>query len=658
MASMGHAQDLPKTRPESDPTRLDQKFRIDQQNRPRRRPAALICLGAKPIWSSGCLSVRSKSMPRTHAQTWPKTPANRQAREEREVKMATGSGLMGWPVPSALSRCSSPVVESRKRNPLALPLMSTLTCSNQPYNGLGGPALVVEKKEKDWAINKRAGSRQIEMRLLSTVLLALASGASSNHVVQFNVTKGPPGIHVGSAPTLARRETFSERLINNIAGGGYYVKVKVGTPGQDLTMLLDTGSSDAWVLGHDADLCTDRDLQSLYGMPCADTYNPDLSSSEKMIKRGGFKITYLDGGTASGDYITDDFSIGGTTIKSLQMAYVTKAVRGTGILGLGFSISERASTKYPNIMDEMSNQGLIQSKAYSLYLNDRRTDAGSLLFGGIDTDKFIGPLEILPLYKPPGGNYSSFEMAQSIHEALSAIHDADLGMTLIDCDSHHLTNPSFHLTFTFTPTSTITIPLHELILDILPPNYLPPQNQNAHPKSTNPPSTIKRACVLGIQSTAQFASRNTDNQAHFALLGDTFLRSAYVVYDLAHYQIGLAQANLNSTTSTVVELSSSTGTSTAASGRGEDDDDDQGAGTGTGTGLPRLTGVAAQQTTFTPTSTPGGIGGGDAGVAGTGPEQNAAGPAVGMGRIPVREMAGVAAVTGLFALLGGALIVF
>ncbi|KAH6628398.1 aspartic peptidase domain-containing protein [Chaetomium tenue] len=597
MGSMGHAQDSPRTRPESDPTRLDRKFRINQQNRPRRRPAALICLGAKPIWSSGCLSVRSKSMPRTHAQTWPKTRANRQAREEREVKMATGS------------------------------------CS-----------------------------RQMEMRLLSTVLLALVSGASSKHVVQFNVTKGPPGIHVGSAPTLARRETFSERLINNIAGGGYYVKVKVGTPGQDLTMLLDTGSSDAWVLGHDADLCTDRDLQSLYGMPCADTYNPDLSSSEKMIKRGGFKITYLDGGTASGDYITDDFSIGGTTIKSLQMAYVTKAVRGTGILGLGFSISERASTKYPNIMDEMSNQGLIQSKAYSLYLNDRRTDAGSLLFGGIDTDKFIGPLEILPLYKPPGGNYSSFEMAQPIHAALSAIHDADLGMTLIDCDSHQLTNPSFHLTFTFTPTSAITIPLHELILDILPPNYLPPQSQTTNPKS--PPSTttsITRACVLGIQSTAQFASRNTANQAHFALLGDTFLRSAYVVYDLAHYQIGLAQANLNSTTSTVVELSSSTGTGTdtAASGRGDDGEDDQGGGT-TSTGLPRLTGVAAQQTTFTPTSTPGGIGGGgDAGgVAGTGPEQNAAGPAVRMGRIPVGEMAGVAAVTGIFALLGGALIVF
>lgn len=542
------------------------------------------------------------------------------------------------------------------------------------------------------------------MRVLPTVLLALVSGASSKHVVQFNVTRGPPGIHVGSAPALARRETFSERLINNVAGGGYYVKVKVGTPGQDLTMLLDTGSSDAWVLGHDADLCADPELQSLYGMPCADTYNPDLSSSEKMIKRGGFKITYLDGGTASGDYISDDFSIGGTTIKSLQMAYVTKAVRGTGILGLGFSISERASTKYPNIMDEMSNQGLIQSKAYSLYLNDRRTDAGSLLFGGIDTDKFIGPLEILPLYKPPGGNYSSFEvnftsvalthtngsrhtiptsalshpapavldsgttlsylpekMAQPIHAALSAVHDPDLGMTLIDCDAHLTTNPNFHLTFTFTPTSAITIPLHELILDILPAGYLPPTNPN------NPPNTIiTRACVLGIQSTRQFTSASK-REAHFALLGDTFLRSAYVVYDLAHYQIGLAQANLNSSTSTVVELSSTAATTTAAAGGGgggggagagaSGRGDDGTGGGGGGTGLPRLTGVSAQQTTFTPTSTPGGIGGGGGGVAGTGPEENAAGSVV-VGRVAIGEMVGVAVVTGIFALLGGALIVF
>lgn len=38
------------------------------------------------------------------------------------------------------------------------------------------------------------------------------------------------------------------------------------------------------------------------------------------------------------------------------------------------------------------------------------------------------------------------------------------------------------------------------------------------------------------------------------ILGDTFLRSAYVVYDLTHNEIGFAQANFGSTTSNIVEL--------------------------------------------------------------------------------------------------------
>lgn len=520
------------------------------------------------------------------------------------------------------------------------------------------------------------------MKLLSAALVALISGASAQNVVQFDVTKGVPGIHVGSMPPLARRGAYSEQISNIIAGGGYFVQVQVGNPQQNLTMLLDTGSSDAWVLGHDSDLCSDRNLQDLYGMPCVDSFNPSKSSTSEMITPDGFNITYLDGNSARGDYIADDFTIGGTTIKSLQMAYVTEAVRGTGILGLGFSISERASVKYPNIMDEMVNQGTIGCKAYSLYLNDRRTDSGSILFGGIDTDKFIGPLSILPLYKPTKGNYSSFEitfssvsidytngtqhtiptsildhpapavldsgttlsylpdkMATQIYTRLGAVYDADLRMTLIDCAYLSPTSPLStlltHLTFTFSPgPTTITVPLHELILDdMLPPTYPPP----AHFTS--------QACVFGIQSTALFTATGTVKQSNFTLLGDTFLRSAYVVYDLTHYQIGLAQANLNSSGSgTIIELSSA------------------------GTSLPSVTGVAAQQTTFTPTPTArafgpnGGVGGagggfgfGDEDGDGDGYGENAAVGTV--ARIPMAEMLGVVLVTGLFALLGGAFVV-
>ncbi|KAK4137042.1 acid protease [Trichocladium antarcticum] len=500
------------------------------------------------------------------------------------------------------------------------------------------------------------------MRLAAATLLALACGGLSQNVVQLNVTKGPLGGHVGAGPELARRGTYAQQLVNSVEKGGYFTQVTVGTPPQTITMLLDTGSSDAWVLGHEADLCTDRDLQDLYGMSCADTYNPGKSSTSKMVKPDGFKIVYLDRGTASGDYIRDDFGIGGVTIESLQMAHVTQAVRGTGILGLGFSVSEKASTKYPNIIDEMANQGLIGCKAYSLYLNDRRTDSGTILFGGIDTDKFIGPLQILPLHRPDGGNYSSFEvnftsvsvtytngtrlevhtamldhpapavldsgttlsylpdqMATALNTALGAIYDPAMRTTVIDC-TYLTAEPNLAMTFEFAPSAAlITVPLWELVLDILPANYHPP-----------PKTPFARACVFGIQSTALFSSSpptGPGKQPNFTLLGDTFLRSAYAVFDLTHYQIGLAQANLNSSTSTVVELSAD------------------------GTSLPRATGVTAQQTTFTPTAT-----GGARGVAGDAaatPSENAA-PRPSAVALPLRaaEVLGVVAVTGLLTVLG------
>ena len=52
------------------------------------------------------------------------------------------------------------------------------------------------------------------------------------------------------------------------------------------------------------------------------------------------------------------------------------------------------------------------------------------------------------------------------------------------------------------------------------------------------------------------------------LFGDTFLRSAYVVYDLTNNQIGIAQTNYNATSSNIVEITGSSipGASATASG--------------------------------------------------------------------------------------------
>ncbi|KAK1758609.1 aspartic peptidase domain-containing protein [Echria macrotheca] len=420
--------------------------------------------------------------------------------------------------------------------------------------------------------------------------LALAPAAVSQNVVEFGIHRGLPGVRLplGSFPHLSpRAATYTQELVNNITGGGYFLDVSVGTPPQPLTMLIDTGSSDAWVLSPQADLCTKASLQLKYQDSCAGTYNNNKSETYKLVQKGGFTIRYLDGGVAKGDYISEDFSIAGTTIKDLQMGYVTQAVRGTGILGIGYSANVASDEVYPNLIDQFAAQKLIGVKAYSLYLNDRRSSSGSILFGGIDADKFTGTLNILPVIKSSiQPNYTAFEVAftamgvkysngssadinpsffssgtvpaildsgttlsyfpsqlagQVFHQLGAVTDDVETGLTFIDCK--YLTQePDLVFSFTFNGT-TIEVPVSELVLDTLGPY------QHLLPSSI----PYDRTCMFGIQSTAGFDSSKVKDSS-FALLGDTFLRSAYVVYDLEHNQIGMAQANWNSSQSNIIEL--------------------------------------------------------------------------------------------------------
>lgn len=82
----------------------------------------------------------------------------------------------------------------------------------------------------------------------------------------------------------------------------------------------------------------------------------------------------------------------------------------------------------------------------------------------------------------------------------------------------------------------IKVPIDELVLPLTLPNGKPATFTNNKP-----------ACQLGIQSTGGTLP---------VLFGDTFLRSAYVVYDLANNRIGLAQTDFNATSSNVVAFPS------------------------------------------------------------------------------------------------------
>lgn len=93
------------------------------------------------------------------------------------------------------------------------------------------------------------------------ILVSLAASASAGTVaVGFDKFK-----HNLGSLSVTKRDTLNLDALNNVTGGGYYAEFEVGTPGQKISFLLDTGSSDTWLNSDETDLCNSRLLQGTNG---------------------------------------------------------------------------------------------------------------------------------------------------------------------------------------------------------------------------------------------------------------------------------------------------------------------------------------------------------------------------------------------------------
>lgn len=343
----------------------------------------------------------------------------------------------------------------------------------------------------------------------------------------------------------------------------YYVNGSLGTPPQPLRLHLDTGSSDLWVNSPRSNEC----LQSSSPCKFAGTYAANASSTYAYVG-SWFNITYVDGSGASGDYATDSFSIGSTTLQKLQFGIGYESSSTQGILGLGYKVNEAQVGRarkpaYDNLPAQMVADGLIHSNAYSLWLNDLDSNTGSVLFGGVDTQQYTGNLQTLPI-QSESGTYAEFlitltslglgnttvagdlalavlldsgssltylpdTVVNTIYGQVGAQYDDSAGVAYVPCS---LANSQTNLTFTFS-SPTITVAMDELVLDmILTSGQRPTFSDGA------------TACLFGVAP----AGAGTN------VLGDTFLRSAYVVFDLDNNAISLAQTRPNATASSVREI--------------------------------------------------------------------------------------------------------
>ena len=188
----------------------------------------------------------------------------------------------------------------------------------------------------------------------------------------------------------------------------YSVEVDVGTPSQRVTVLLDTGSSDFWVMGSDNPYCSDD--TSTTGIDCSEFGTFDSSSSSTFHNNGtAFNIHYGDGSFALGTWGTDTVSIDDITLDALSLAVANSSNSSMGVIGLGLAglettyssshaVKSGQTYQYANFPLALKNAGIVAANAYSLYLNDPEETTGNILFGAVDHSLYSGQLYTCLLY--------------------------------------------------------------------------------------------------------------------------------------------------------------------------------------------------------------------------------------------------------------------
>jgi len=337
------------------------------------------------------------------------------------------------------------------------------------------------------------------------------------------------------APKVRVRQN-EVQIENQKTGTRYAIDIEVGTPPQSLTLILDTGSPDTWINPTCQFANVPRDCESY------PRYDYTKSKSVNVTRVTDTLVYGI--GNSTIQYVRETVKLGSATITNqiIGVGLETHSIP-LGILGLSPPI--RGVNDYDYILDTMKAQGVIKSRAFSLDLRDVESTDGALIFGGIDTSKYIGALQklpMLPIEQTPRGadryyvnmtgvglTYPDGSATRSqqisvpvfldsggtlsrlptpIFQAFAdsfkgAEFDRRTGFYFLPCEVADLTGS---VDFYF-GNKVIRVPFNDFIWH------------------------VQGYCVLGVLP---------DDEE--PVLGDTFLRAAYVVFDQDNRNLHIAQA--------------------------------------------------------------------------------------------------------------------
>ncbi|KAI0018897.1 aspartic peptidase domain-containing protein [Xylariomycetidae sp. FL0641] len=351
---------------------------------------------------------------------------------------------------------------------------------------------------------------------------------------------------------LVSRANTPKPIPLSYSDGAWFVPATIGTGGQDLRLMVSSWIYNTWLPRGSSDPCTSDDGGCSHG-----SFNSDLSTT--YVSDGDkYDMWYSDG-----VFFNDTFVIGNFDITNYTMVLGDNdATESYGAFGLGDQIVETGAGASP-FLESAVAQGQLSTGAYSLWLNDQ-DNPGSLLLGAIDTAKFEGDLFLMKKYAPQvmvaitsvtansssGSDYLgttdnlptiigvaidfaysvfSPDVAYDMWAIVGATYDGDKGYPTLPCSMKN-SSGSFVIGLDGVEGPRIQIPMSQLVAD----------------DSTSGSSTSQNS-----DAQCEFLVRNNTDPFNF-WLGQPFLLSAYVVFDLYNGQMGVAPAKHDSTETNIV----------------------------------------------------------------------------------------------------------
>lgn len=339
----------------------------------------------------------------------------------------------------------------------------------------------------------------------------------------------------------------------------YYVDLEIGYPRQNVSLLLDTGSSDIWISA--PELCHNCTFN---------TYN--VSASESGVLMNKDLLFYENYGyVVTGFYASDEFNIADATLLNVSFGVVNattlKSGNPGGILGIGLigfeTIALQTGQPIPNLISQMKAEGVIDSSTYGIYLGGQSywdTAPGEITFGGYNPTRFSGVLLPLPLAPSP-------DQFPRLQIWLSSVSVKANGKTEILRPEKQNTLGTSILLDTGSPGSAIPRSMYYQLTEVLGVN--PVTNQidcgylssdggltftfygfdGQYPAIWVPFRQVIKGFVIGGKDVCYFTitpeydcSRGT-TQFSCTTLGEDFLRTAYIYVNYDNSTISIAQAN-------------------------------------------------------------------------------------------------------------------